>query len=134
MKVIGYIVQIIKSGEVVGITPPREKKLATKASLPSNYGPDSGRQLVVSMRDGDIFTFRPMGRTKKQEVTIPILDVYALALRRKANTAHLEKARESKVKKSARREDAKVAFEHLQEGGSIAYTIQRLIENEEKGI
>lgn len=68
--------------------------------LAGHYGPDRGRELIVSLVQGDLIELRPKG-TRRGE-TISAFDVYHYALRCRANRAQLEKARVAKEKKAAR--------------------------------
>ncbi len=111
MKTFGYSVPVRNDAGDIESYKPREISLATKAVLGGNYGPDKNKALVVSLRDGDVIAFRPLGRTKKAEVTIEAKDVYAVCLRYAANKRHLEKARNKKTAVAARRLAAKIRRE-----------------------
>ena len=72
-------------------------KRVTNGKLAANYGPDSGRALVVSLEAGDRIVFRPKGT--RQRITLEAFDAYAFALRCHA----LALAREKQAAKAASR-------------------------------
>lgn len=80
----------------------------TNTELGGEYGPDHGRLIVVTLVPGkeDTIELRPQG-TRRPEY-IKITDVYRLAMMGRINRANLEKAREKKVQKQAKREAAKI--------------------------
>jgi len=62
----------------------------TRGTLNFRYGPDRDKHLVISLRDGDLITLKPL-RTSR-----PYL------LRCRANREVLERAREKKARKAER--------------------------------
>lgn len=72
----------------------------TLAQLDGSFGKERGRELVVSLADGDIIIFRAKG-TRHQE-TLTAADAYRYAVRCRANKAALEKSREHKQRKHER--------------------------------
>ncbi len=87
------------SGEIIAskLSPARAK---TIGELGGNYGPDRGRQLVVSLDAGDLVTVRPAGTTRS--LSMLAVDLYALLLRYEAGRGHLAKARAAKEKRAVR--------------------------------
>lgn len=80
----------------------------TREVLGGHFGLDRNRKLVVGLRNGDLLSLRPQGT--RQEVQVPLADVYAWALRSRALNAQLKKARERKAildqKRAERRQAA----------------------------
>lgn len=95
-----------KAGEIVGDRPSSVSR-QTKNELGGCYGPDKGRKLIVTLRDGDIIAFRPSGT--RREVTATAHDLYAAVIRWQANRVALEKARERKAAKAEQRQRARIA-------------------------
>lgn len=79
----------------------------TRETLGGNFGLDRNRRLVVGLVSPDQIVFRPQGT--RQEVRINIIDAYRIAIQRRANILHLEKARERKEAAKRRRESAAIA-------------------------
>lgn len=79
----------------------------TREELGGQFGPDKHRKLVVELVEGDLLTLRPQGT--RQEVTMEIKDVYRYLLRCAAAKKVLEKARERKIAKQARKERERIA-------------------------
>ena len=67
----------------------RPARRVTKGELSGYYGPDAGRELVVSLEAGDIISFRPKGT--RQQYTASAFDlfrgVYRLASLNRAQEA-----------------------------------------------
>jgi len=72
----------------------------TRGTLNFRYGPDRDKHLVISLRDGDLITLKPL-RTSRPE-TISAFDLYNYLLRCRANREVLERAREKKARKAER--------------------------------
>jgi hypothetical protein len=83
--------------------PVRRK---TRGSLGHGHGPDTGRQLVVSLEAGDVITIRPLG-TQRTE-TVSIHDIYHWSIRSRCQRAVLEKARSKKAALKIKREAAEL--------------------------
>lgn len=89
---------------------PEEIWRITRDNLGHHHGPDKRRRLVVGLLSGDILAMRPEGRRRETaEVQLTLHDVYAYALRSRAMSVQLEKARQKKAAKAARREKARIA-------------------------
>lgn len=73
----------------------------TKGSLGYHHGIDKGRQLVVSLVDGDLVALRPKG-TRRPAKTLSVFDIYDMAIRIEARVQALEKARVAKERKAIR--------------------------------
>lgn len=78
----------------------------TRGALDGFWGADRGRHLVASLEPGDLLTIRPLG-TRRAE-TVSLFDIYRWAITCRANGARMEKLREKKAKKAARRERARL--------------------------
>jgi hypothetical protein len=74
----------------------------TREALDGSFGKDRKRKLVVGFVAPDLLALRPAGT--RQQITIPLTEVYRMAIHRKANIAHMAKLREKKAKKQALRE------------------------------
>lgn len=82
------------AGEIVGaVASP--VKVKTRGALGDNYGPDSGKRLILSCDAGDIITMRP--EKTRRAVSMRAVDLYALLVRRQASLAVLERARAKKA-------------------------------------
>ena len=75
--------------------------------LGSQYGLDKRRKLVVGLVAVDQLVLYPKGT--RQEVRLNINDIYAWALRSRAQRSQLERARERKEKLKASRESRSIA-------------------------
>ena len=83
--------------------PQRDKTRVVRAvavELDGTFGPDRGRRLVVTVHMDGRIEIRPE-RTKRSE-TVHVLDVYRYAIRCRANSALLARARDRKAKKAQR--------------------------------
>jgi len=83
----------------------------TVEGLPSNFGPDRNRPLVVSISTGGgqtMVSLRPLRAGKARELAITATDLYHYLLRIEANKRALEKAREKKVARARSREKARL--------------------------
>lgn len=89
-----------EAGEIVGsiISPVKAR---TRKPLGHGYGSDWHKRLIVSLDNGDLITLRPE-RTARP-VAILATDLYALLLRKAAQLAQLEKARERKAARELKR-------------------------------
>lgn len=79
----------------------------TRDTLGGHFGRDRNRKLVVGLRNGDLLSLRPQGT--RQEVQVPLADVYAWALRSRALNAQLKKARERKAQLDQKRAERRQA-------------------------
>ncbi len=79
----------------------------TRDTLGGQYGRDRGRKLVVGLVAIDQLVLYPKGT--RQEVRVNLTDIYAWALRNRANRAQLERARDRKDKLKATRERRSIA-------------------------
>lgn len=86
----------------------RPARRVTEGGLTGNFGADRGRQLIVSLEAGDVIVLKPKG-TRRPE-TIHAFDVYRMAVRARVNRDLLEKARESKERKKARRAARRIEY------------------------
>lgn len=79
----------------------------TRNELDGTFGCDRGRKLVVGLIAPDLLVLHPKGT--RQKVTIPLSEVYRIALVRRANVLHMADLRERKIKKQQQRERRSLA-------------------------
>lgn len=77
-------------------------RAVTRNECGGNFGGDSERRLVVSLDAGDLITVRPLGT--RRTYRIEARDLFFHLLRIEANKVLLEKARERKAVRMARRQ------------------------------
>lgn len=88
------------TGEIIGqMNSP--VRAVTREKLGRQFGPDHNRRLMVTLEAGDLIVIRPEKTLRPEKMAA--VDVYRYMLRCKANARHLEKARETKSAKRARR-------------------------------
>lgn len=58
----------------------RPARRITKGALPGSYGPDAGRELVISLEAGDVVVFRPSGT--RQRYAASVFDLFRDVYRR----------------------------------------------------
>lgn len=75
----------------------RPARRVTKGELPGYYGPDAGRELIVSLEAGDIICFRPKGT--RQRYTASAFDLFKGVHR----LASLNRAQEAVRRRKERR-------------------------------
>jgi len=92
---------IRKFGE--GLSTRRE----THEELGGGYGPDKHKPLVAEFIANDQVQIWPKRSSRK--VQIGLLDLYAIIVRKNANLATLEKARDRKAKKESQRKARQIA-------------------------
>lgn len=80
---------------------PIEVWRVTKGELDGSFGPDRNRPLVVGLCAGDTLAFRPHGT--RRLVTISLIDVYRITLKRRAEQLYASKQEEKKKHRSVRR-------------------------------
>jgi hypothetical protein len=83
-------------------TEPAEVWRQTRNELDGTFGCDRGRKLVVGLIAPDLLVLYPKGT--RQKVTVPLSEVYRIALVRRANVLHMADMRERKIKKQQQRE------------------------------
>ncbi|MCU0783205.1 MAG: hypothetical protein MUF81_03985 [Verrucomicrobia bacterium] len=76
----------------------RPARRVTRGALGFNYGPDKGRQVIVSLEAGDLVCFRPKGTRQRHAASVFDLFAYvvrcqALALAREKRQWRKERAR-----------------------------------------
>ncbi len=64
---------------------------------------------MVGLVDGDVLVLKPMGRTKKAEVSASLTGIFSWCLRNRALSVQLEKARHRKARLQAIRERRRLA-------------------------
>jgi hypothetical protein len=85
----------------------RPLKRVTRNTLSYAFGGDAGKALIITIEAGeDVISIRPSG-TRRAEL-VSIQDVYAWALRSRANSEFLAKARAKKAALKLKREAAKL--------------------------
>jgi len=67
-----------------------------------HFGPNRGRQFVVTLAPGDLLTLRPKGR--RNAVTARLCDLYRMILIGRSNAARMEKLRAKKSRLAELRE------------------------------
>jgi hypothetical protein len=95
------------AGDVIGENPAPVSRV-TVAALGGQFGPDKRRRLVVTLKAGDIIEFRP--ERTRQIVTMAAVDLYRIALQRRAACVALEKARQTKQRKADARAARRIAY------------------------
>jgi len=76
----------------------------TRGELNGHFCRDSGRRLVVKLKDGDVLELRPQG-CKKGVYSATLFDIYAWMIRSSADRAKMSRLRDIKARKAeARRE------------------------------
>lgn len=96
------LVPKMENGQPVTRITNAEVWRCTRGELDGSFGRDRGRKLVVGLLTPDLLVLYPKGT--RQKVTLPIDEVYRIALVRKANISHMAEMRERKVKRQAQRE------------------------------
>lgn len=93
--------------EVPNHRPPRPLKRVTRNTLSYAFGSDAGKALIITIESGeDVISIRPHGTRRAEKVSIQ--DIYAWALRSRANSEFLVKARAKKAALKLKREAAKL--------------------------
>jgi hypothetical protein len=67
----------------------RPARRVTRGALGFNYGPDKGRQVIVSLEAGDLIVFRPKGTRQRHAASV--FDLFAYVVRCHALTLAREK-------------------------------------------
>lgn len=100
MKTFGHQRPVRNSaGEIIGLVDCPSRAI-THGALGSNYGPDEGRKLIVSLEAGDLICFRPAATRRTYRVVAS--DVFAWIIRSEANRIAREKALDKKNRRLAR--------------------------------
>ena len=86
----------LEGGQPVTQLVANEPVRVTRGTLGGHFCRDSGRKLVVALRDGDVLELRPHGT--RQRMTATLFDIYAWMIRSTAMKAQMEKLREKKAK------------------------------------
>ena len=73
----------------------------TKGCLDGCFCRDSGKRLVVTLKDGDVLHLRPQGT--RQVASATLASVYGWMLRSAADSARMAKLREKKAAKAIKR-------------------------------
>lgn len=73
----------------------------TRGTLDGHFGRDSGRKLVVTLRDGDILELRPQGT--RHALTAVFKDIFSWMHRSKAESGKMAKLRARKALLAERR-------------------------------
>lgn len=78
----------------------------TRGTLNGHFCRDSGRKLVVRLRDGDILELRPQGT--RQAATALLADIYSWMLRSQSDRERMAKLRERKAKLAEQRAERRL--------------------------
>lgn len=96
----------LENGEPMTRQVANEPVRITRAALNGHFCRDSGRKLVVKLKDGDVLELRPQG-CKKGTYTATLFDIYAWMIRSSADRVKMTKLRDIKAhKEEARRHRA----------------------------
>lgn len=76
-------------------------KRETIGTLDGSFGCDRGKELIATMSLGDILIIKPK-RSQRAE-TISLFDVYRYAIQCRTNKVHMEKMRNKKAAKAAKK-------------------------------
>lgn len=74
----------------------------TRGCLNGHFCRDSGRKLVVSLKDGDLLELRPQG-CRKGTYTASLFDIYSWMIQNQANREKMTRLRAIKEKKEEAR-------------------------------
>jgi hypothetical protein len=88
-------------GTVQTKTVASEVTRITRGTLDGHFGRDSGRRLVVTLRDGDILELRPQGT--RHALRAVFKDIFAWMHRSKAESTKMARLRERKAQIAERR-------------------------------
>lgn len=83
-------------------------KRITRNELDGSFGRDRGRKLVVTLESIDLLCLKPERTRSGQKLCAPLAEVYRWMVMRRANKAHLEKARERKLSRQRQREQRSI--------------------------
>ena len=92
----------MENGEPVTRQVANEPVRVTRAKLNGHFCRDSGRRLVVKLKDGDVLELRPQG-CKKGVYSATLFDIYAWMIRTSADHAKMTKLRDLKARKAGAR-------------------------------
>jgi hypothetical protein len=101
------LVPKLENGQPVTRTESAEVWRATRNELDGSFGRDRGRKLVVGFVAPDLLVLYPKGT--RQKITLPLDEVYRIAMFRKANIAHMTEMRERKARKQQQRASRRAA-------------------------
>lgn len=96
------LVPRLEDGKPVTKVENAEVWRVTRGELDGTFGRDRGRKLVVGLLSPDLLVLYPKGT--RQKVTLPIDEIYRIALIRRANINHMAEMRERKVKRQEQRD------------------------------
>lgn len=94
----------MENGEPVTELVASEPIRITRGELNGHFCRDSGRKLVVALRDGDLLELRPRGR-RQGAYTASLFDIYSWMIKSAADKAKMQKLRDIKAKKEDRRRE-----------------------------
>jgi hypothetical protein len=100
----------VKTADGETVTKPVSVVRETRGVLDGTFGRERGRQLVISLDDGDLISAWPKG-TRGRRLSMTAEDFWRQLLRNKANKAQLEKARALKERKKLQALRRKIARE-----------------------
>jgi hypothetical protein len=100
------IPKVSSQGEPETCVKSAEIWRVTREELDGTFGRDHGRKLVVGLILPDLLVLYPKGT--RQKVTLPLDEVYRIALMRKANINHMTEMRERKAKRQEQREQRRL--------------------------
>jgi hypothetical protein len=104
-----FIPKLDANGQPMTKTIASEVRRITKHNLDGSFCADRGRKLVVCLADGDIIRLKPEGTRKSTSASLS--DVYRWMIQAQANRINMERLRNRKAAKDARRLRQKIARE-----------------------
>lgn len=96
------LVPKLENGEPIEVQVANEPVRVTRGVLNGHFCRDSGRKLVVKLRDGDVLELRPQG-CRKGAYTATLFDIYSWMIKSSADHAKMTKLRDIKAKKEEAR-------------------------------
>jgi hypothetical protein len=88
-----------EAGDIISHKPAPAIRI-TRGGLSLMHGPDKNKQLVVSLKDGDLIELRP-ARTSRSK-SISAFDLYDYLIRLEAGVVERQKREDKKAKKEVR--------------------------------